>query len=206
MHHQFTPRDIARFWSYVEKQPNGCWMWTSSRWPNGYGFFSIRTNGKSMSTGAHRAAWMIVNGPIPDDLQVCHSCDALCEPGDRSYRKCVNPDHLWLGTNLENRRDSVAKGRQAKGDRHGMKLHPDSAARGFSNGAKTHPERIPLGSDRPMAKLTEAIVTEARFLYQQGATHDILAVRFGVGRQTIGKAIRGETWRHVPFESVTTSA
>ncbi len=89
-------------------EPNtGCWLWTSTTDKLGYGHF--RLNGPKY---AHRASWTIYRGEIPKDLNVCHKCDT---PG------CVNPDHLFLGTDSDNVKDAVSKGRwsDAKGEAHG---------------------------------------------------------------------------------------
>lgn len=79
----------------------GCYEWQAGINPNGYG---IRQTGGKNKT-AHRVAWELANGPIPIGLQVLHRCDV---------RHCVNPAHLFLGTNADNVRDKVAKNRQAR--------------------------------------------------------------------------------------------
>lgn len=91
---------MPRFWSQVEKTA-GCWNWTGALNTHGYGH--IRVHSKWAPT--HRFSWELSNGLIPDGLSVLHHCD---------NRRCVRPDHLFLGTALDNVRDMHAKGR----DRH----------------------------------------------------------------------------------------
>lgn len=87
-----------RFWRKVKKS-DGCWEWTGTKNSRGYGMFTP-TPGKRVL--AHRFSWEMENGRIPDGLFGCHRCD---NPG------CVRPDHLFVGTNSDNIRDAVAKGR-----------------------------------------------------------------------------------------------
>ncbi len=77
----------------------GCWNWTLSAFKGGYGAFRI-DNGKQVS--AHRAAYQLLVGPIPEGIHVLHKCD---------NPRCVNPYHLWLGTHRENMLDKMNKGR-----------------------------------------------------------------------------------------------
>ena len=112
-----------RFWSKVRKSEN-CWEWTACVNQQGYGQF----NGKprwSTCMLAHRVAWCITNGPIPEGIHILHRCDNPL---------CVRPDHLFLGDQADNMRDMAAKGRHRgmTGKRHpydyrGQKLTREKA-------------------------------------------------------------------------------
>ena len=98
---------LDRFESKVEMIPEcGCWIWMGAANQNGYGV--IHFSGKQYR--ASRLSWELFNGPIPAGMKACHHCDTP---------PCVNPYHLFLGTQRENIRDCVAKKRIAVGERHG---------------------------------------------------------------------------------------
>ena len=82
----------------VSKASNGCWIWTGSLTAGSYG--QTRYNGKLWR--AHRLFYTLFKSEIPNKLMVCHHCD---------NPQCVNPDHLFLGTNQDNLSDMVRKGR-----------------------------------------------------------------------------------------------
>lgn len=84
---------LTRFLANIEKT-SSCWEWTACKTPTGYGVFG---EGR-----AHRISYALFKGPIPTGMCVCHACD---------NPSCVNPDHLWLGTQADNIRDMNAKGR-----------------------------------------------------------------------------------------------
>jgi hypothetical protein len=83
-----------------------CQEWNGPISSLGYGRVFLTTNGRRTTTTAHRAAWIGKHGPIPEGMNVCHRCD---------NRKCVNVDHLFLGTQMDNMKDMQAKGRQNYG-------------------------------------------------------------------------------------------
>ena len=104
-----------RFWAKVNKEgADGCWEWLGGKWSNGYGRFCC--NGKNVR--AHRYSWTLKNGAIPDDLIIRHKCRG----------KCVNPDHLELGTNQDNADDMIRDGTRKNGN--------------FINTTKLTPEQV----------------------------------------------------------------
>jgi len=94
-----------RLWNRCIVGMNGCWVFTGYKNPKGYGRIDVN----SKPVYAHRLAFELAFGPIPDGLWVLHRCD---------NPSCCNPEHLWLGTNNDNIRDMLRKDRSLKGVRH----------------------------------------------------------------------------------------
>lgn len=93
------------FEKYIMPEPNsGCWLWTGSVTRHGHGTFHV----KRKTVSAHRLAFERFKGRIPDGLYVLHKCDVRC---------CVNPDHLWVGTQSDNLKDMASKGRSCLGEK-----------------------------------------------------------------------------------------
>lgn len=103
MRHRYVGRNTTlpeklKFYGSPEQDANGCILWLGAVGRGGYGICGW--NKKVWST--HRLAWINANGPIPESMHVLHTCDV---------RNCINPDHLWLGTNADNVADKLRKGR-----------------------------------------------------------------------------------------------
>jgi hypothetical protein len=107
--------NVKQFWARVDKSfaengEQGCWIWMGARFKEGYGMIRVPPTGKKGTYSlAHRVAWELTNGPIPDGLNVLHNCD---------NPPCVNPFHLFLGTDTDNQNDALDKGRKLSGEKH----------------------------------------------------------------------------------------
>lgn len=176
----FSEEEKKSFLMRISKESE-CWIWNGTKSSDGYG--SLTLNGVTFSS--HRLSWIFHRGPIPKDsngktLCVLHNCPSGDNPS------CVNPDHLWVGTQLENIQDRVRKGRTARttGDR---------------NGTRTHPETRPRGENHYNAKLTLDQVNSIRSRYRKygkgGPGQVALAKEFGVTQCLIGFIVRGESWK-----------
>jgi hypothetical protein len=173
----------SHFWFYVDKDPapDACWLWQGTITPYGYG----RMKHHKIQYTAHRLAWILANGPIPEGLQVCHHCD---------IRGCVRNDgqqsHLFLGTAAKNAQDRNRKGRHAHGLRH------------FSS---RHPERLSRGDSHWAAKLSETIYPEICLAYAQGnITQTALAKQYGIAQTTISSIIRHKARRPLILQNQET--
>lgn len=161
--YNYTSKDLKRFWSKVKTtdNPNDCWEWQGTTQNKGYGMISIGgRNGKQHLT--HRVSWELANGEIPDGLGVCHKCDNPL---------CVNPNHLFLGTHLDNMRDMFSKGRR-----------------------KANP---PKGDKHNMAKITQVKANEIRQRYENGGiSQRALGVEYGLNQAVIWRIIHRKLWNY----------
>lgn len=162
----------------------GCWEWPLSRnVKNGYGQISTWSNGRRKVLYAHRSSYNTFVGPIPKHLFVLHKCD---------NRPCFNPDHLFLGTALDNSLDMDSKGRRriVVAKVHWTALHPDKIPRGSS-----YKKRATLsGSKHPGSKLSEHEVTD---ILASNETLISLAKRYSVSSTTIWQIKSRKTWKRV---------
>ncbi len=155
---------LRRFAQLIQAAESGCWEWTGGLNAYGYGRVTVAPR---TTVFAHRLAWEILRGSIPAGRCVLHTCD---------NRRCVNPNHLFLGDRGDNARDMAAKGRQF------LQQYPERARRGEQHHA-TH--------------LTDEAVLEIRERCAAGRTLDEVADEFGVHRTVISKIALGRAWSHV---------
>lgn len=183
MPRKYTPEErIAAFWAKTTRVPDRQWgdspcqLWTAGTDAGGYGTFG--------GEKAHRIAWILANGPIPDGLFVCHRCDEIDPPGDKTSRRCVNSAHLFLGTHQENITDAVIKGRYATGERSGRRRFKDHwpSTAGIANGR---------------AKLTDDQVREICQRRKDGQTLRDIAMALSIGSGTVSNIVKGRTWTHL---------
>lgn len=172
MPNQYTKNKVPlylRFWESLDKTED-CWLWQGAKGPTGYGHIWI---GRDRCTSPHRYAWELENGPIPESMFVCHSCDT---------RLCCNPNHLFLGNAADNSADMKNKGRQPDGKTTRFYLRPETIR----------------GEFNPQAKLSEKEVLEIRSLYANGdISYSQLGSQFGVTLSCIGWIITRINWKHI---------
>jgi hypothetical protein len=143
-----------RWWHYVEKG-RGCWEWQGSRDNNGYG----RLNVDGVPMLAHRLGWSLLRGEITPEQHVLHKCD---------NPRCVRPEHLFLGDQVENNADKMRK--------------------------KRHRYGVSRGEDHGCAKLTADQVREIRI--HKGPLR-VIAAEYEISTTQASDIRRGRSWRHV---------
>lgn len=156
-------RSVAdRFWDKVDKRgPDDCWPWLGARSRQGYGYLNTGGRKHLVTKKSHRIAWELRYGDIPTGMHVLHSCD---------LPECCNVAHLRLGTNADNVRDKMARGR----------LGPRE---GRANGH---------------ARLTENDVDLIRMTYDTlPVSQSAIARAWGINHSHVRRIIFGKAWKHV---------
>jgi len=158
------PEDlVVRLCRKYEDGPNGCMNWTGHVGQNGYGQIGVgsRRDGTGRAEYAHRLSAHLFKGfDLNSPLCVLHKCD---------NPRCINPDHLFIGTHADNRVDCVSKGRH----------------------------NPPVGERGGLSKLTDDDVRDIRRFRANGAQIKDIAKEYGLCCATVGEAVRRQTWKHI---------
>ena len=165
------PRFVARFWNKVSKTDE-CWLWKGRKNGHGYGIADLpwRCGKPQPRQRAHRVAWTISNGNLPDDTRwgssrgtlVLHRCD---NPA------CVRPSHLFVGTQTDNNADMRAKGREGR---------PETRGEHNSN-----------------SRLTDADVREIRKRFSGGEHYKSIGLAFGINPMYVHEIASRSVWSHL---------
>lgn len=164
---------ISRFWKKVDK--NGpvpshvqhlgpCWRWTGKLRKPQFGGYGVFVTSQRREVRAHRFSWQLHNVSEPGQRLVCHGCD---NPA------CVNPTHLFLGTQLDNVRDAISKRRNS-------------------------PPPVRTGEANNRAKLTADVVLAVRRAYAAGETQQAIGDRFGMRQTEVSNIVLCKIWKHLP--------
>lgn len=169
-----------RFWSKVNRTDT-CWLWTACVDKDGYGMIRVDRKNKR----AHRLAYELTIGPIPDGMVVCHRCDTPT---------CVRPGHLFLGTDRDNMDDCISKGRTklmgASGDANGLRKHPDR------NPHHINPE-LSRGENNGNAKITQQQADEIRNRYASGGvTQKEIGTEYNISPSQVRNIVHGKSWNY----------
>lgn len=144
------------------ERTESCWLWRGPLDRSGYGKLRVCEAGVARTVSAHRLAWTLAHGPIPEGLLVCHHCDTPA---------CVRPDHLFLGTHIDNMADMVRKGRARTSDKH--------------------------GSNNPRSKLTPEQVRLIFAWRAMGESQGKIALKLGINQSTVSDIERGRRWANL---------
>lgn len=151
---------LERFNEKWMPEPNtGCWIWTAATNDYGYGYFPHPIKPPRITSLAHRVSWILHKGAIPPGMKACHKCDTP---------QCVNPAHLFLGTQHENILDSTAKGR--------------------------HKNPVMYGSKNPNTVLSVDDIEEIKG-FDGLQSHEMIGVIFGITQSHVSNIIAGKKRR-----------
>lgn len=159
----------VRLWRRVTLgDGDACYVWQGATESFGYGVIGDENGRQGGNLLTHRASWMLTYGPIPEGMCVLHACD---------NPPCVRPDHLFLGTRLDNNLDMVNKGRHA---------------------AQIGTHNLPRGEEHRRSKVTGAQVLDMRARYQsKQASVQQLADEYELDVSTVHRMATGRAWKHL---------
>lgn len=180
-----TDKDILSFWNKADRSDaNSCWLWSAHMSQDGYGVFCRKRKADGrLVFRAHRLAYILTNGSIPDNIMVRHICDV---------RPCINPLHLELGTAEQNAQDVVSRGR------HWTQTRPGMIPKGDKHWSRRMPNKVPTGESHGSALLNSKIVKLIRFEYSNGdISQRKLASKYNVSQATIWQIVNNNYWKDV---------
>jgi len=151
-----------RLWSGIQiNRETGCWDWTKSLTSSGYGkIYTDSLGRRSKLETVHRLMYKLFIGKIPDHMQVCHKCD---------NKRCVNPTHLYAGTQQDNTNDAKERHLLARGEKNGY------------------------------AKLTSSQVQQIRVFKLNGMSSRDIGTKFNITQRHANAIIKGNSWNHIPL-------
>jgi hypothetical protein len=162
---------LERFWEKVRiAGEQDCWLWTGAVGRHGYGNFGMKAG---HTVRAHRFSYELAKGSIPSGLVILHGCDTAL---------CVNPAHLSVGTQRDNMRDMVTKGRALVGDKNPTRVNPSCRVRGEGHG---------------MVRLQRSDVLEIRRRVGAGEIYRSIARDFNISTSYVSQIFHRKHWSHI---------
>lgn len=176
---RFNERFIQLFWSRVNKTDE-CWEWTRGGTVKGSNTGYGRVSYQNKMHLAHRVAYELTFGLIPEGVLVLHRCD---------NPPCCNPDHLFLGDHSANMQDMLQKERGV------FQRHPEKLKAGKDHWTRARPDKVLKGEAHPQCKLTAEQVKRIFADKAAGLSDRKIAALYGVHERTIGRILKGQNWR-----------
>lgn len=183
-----TPRPLSeRFWEKVDvRGDDECWPWIAYRSSEGYG---VMCDEYGKAARVHRIAYRLCVGSIPEGLLIRHTCD---------NPPCVNPRHLLTGTDKDNARDCVERGRRPSPvTEEWRRRQYANTPRGDNHPAHLHPELFPHGEVHHWAKLSDADIRDIVAAVADGESQRVIAKRYGIRWQYVWSIVHGKTRRDI---------